>query len=356
MKRNLLVAGLLAVLASAALPTMASASEAEVPVPDDTVATVYSVTACRPTAHGYEAVTIPAGIEVPQERIDFYRAQGARWPGEEVPGIQGPGRYLDEDCNEVSWLLGVAVGGCVTPLDAAEPCDPAAIGGGSAGLFASDTAVVQNPGVEFTTPGGPEATAGAVQADFDGDYLTLTVAPGQPAMWFVFDFIDWQLWDYSQVGNPGLTVLDTQEGSRQFGITTASTEGAAGPQSVTYRMVLEHSAGVSPFRNSTITVDPIEIPADEESTATVTLQLLDVLGNAPPEERFVELFMNEQFGTIGPVTYLGDGVYTATVTAGAAPGTANVVAMVDYLDLDLTVGTLVLTPVTPAQLDEVTGP
>jgi|GEM_PF-5808013 len=351
MKRNLLVATFLAALASAALPAITSAAEDETPVPETAVATTHPMTACRPTAEGYEAVTIPAGFEVQQRRIDQARAEGVRWPGEEVPGIQGPGRYLDEDCNEVSWLLGVTFAGCVTAVAAAAPCDPASVGGrDSGGLFASDTAVVQDPGVEFAS------TEGGVQADFDGDYLTLTVAPGQPAMQFIFDFVDWQLWDYSQVGNPNLTVLDIQAGSRQFGVTTASTEGASGPRTVTYRMVLEHSAGVSPFRNSTITVDPIEIPADEQATTTVNLQLLDVLGNAPAEEHLVELFMNQQFGTIGPVTYLGDGLYTATVTAGAAPGNANIVAMVDYLDLDLTSGTLVLTPVDPAELDEVTEP
>lgn len=353
MKRNLLVAVFLAVLASAALPAMASASNDGAPVPETSVATVDPMTACRPTAAGYEAVTIPAGFEVPQARIDAARAEGARWPGEEVPGIQGPGRYLDEDCNEVSWLIGVTLAGCVTATVATAPCDPASVGGGSSGgLFASDTAVVQDPGVEFAS------AEGGVQADFDGDYLILTVEPGQPAMQFVFGFIDWQLWDYSEVGDSSLDVLDVEgeTGSRQFTVTTASTEGASAAQTVTYRLVLEHSAGIAPFRNSTITVDPGEIPADEESTATVTLQLLDVLGNAPAEERLVELFMNEQFGTIGPVTYLGDGLYTATVTAGAAPGDAKIVAMVEYLDLDLTSGTLVLTPVDPAQLDEVTEP
>lgn len=345
MKRILAAVVFLAVLVGAALPATASASGEDTFVPNTTMANAHPATACRPTAEGYEAVVLPAGLVAPQWRIDQYRAMGARWPGEDVPGVQGPGRYLDENCNEVSWLLGVTLAGCVATVEAAS-CDPASVGGASAGLFASATAVVNDPGTEFTSADG------AVSADFDGDYLTLTVPPGQPAMQFVFDFLDWQLWDYSQAGNPSLTVLDTQAASRQFGVTTASTEGAAGPQTVTYRLVLEHSAGVSPFRNSTITTDLEAIPADQGSTTTVTLQLLDVLGAPPAEERLVELFMNQQFGTIGPVTYLGDGRYTATVTAGAAPGTARIVAMVDYLDLDLTAGTLVLTPVFPAPLTE----
>ena len=129
-------------------------------------------------------------------------------------------------------------------------------------------------------------------------------------------------------------------------LSTASTAGASGARSVTYRLNMEHSAGVSPFRETTITVEPMSIPADGVSTGTITVQLRDPVGNPPSDAHVLELFTNSQWGTIGPVTDLGEGRFTATLTVGTTPGVATVVGMVDFLDLDLTAGTVTLTPAT----------
>lgn len=286
---------------------------------------------CHAEGQDYRPISLPA--DAPEADIEEHRAHGDLYPGESIPDDGGPGAYLDRDCHPVSWLFGVTFTGSVSVS-----------GGASEGVsFASDIAVVGG-GVEFTSADG------GVQADFDGDQLTVTVAPGEPALSFAFDFGAWQLWEYELA--PASTLPSTLDsfGERQFALETASTEGAPGPQSVTYRLVLEHSAGISPLRNTTIEVGEDALPADGVSTATVTVKLLDVFGEPPVEERVVELFMNQQFGTIGPVSYLGSGEYTATLTAGAAPGDAKIVAMVDYYDLDLAEGHVTIVPLGQSEL------
>lgn len=296
---------------------------------------------CWSDGFRYTPIAFPGWLEVPSWAIEVLREQGSRWPGESIPVADGPGKYLDGDCTPVSWLEGASIGGCVTPAGAEELCDAASVGSPAAsGLFAHGTAEVAHPGVEFRTPDG------AVTADFDGDHLLITVAPGQPALRFAFDFGAWQVWEVRPLDGT-LEARRLEAEDRQLVVETAGTQGASEPRALRYRLVLEHSAGISPFRQSTISLDPSVLSADGSSTATVTLQLLDVLGRPPAEAHEVELFVNAQFGRLGAVRHEGGGRYTATFTAGSAPGTATVVGMVDSLDLDQTEGHVELEPVPP---------
>lgn len=338
MKRHLPLAALVALLATMALPAtpMVATTEPQPPEPID-AGSVY----CEWTGEDYRRVEVPAGAD--DQPIALQRGELDRLPGEQVPNLDGPGKFLDVNCEPVSWLEGVTFLACATPSDSARPCLSSASGNGltydpAENIFPADTAVVANPDTEFVSADG------AVEADFDGDHLAVTVAPGQPAMDFVFGFGDWDLWEFYTVDEPTLEVTQAEAGVGAFFLQTGSTEGASEPQTVTYRLVMEHTAGLSPLRETTITVEPATLPADGVSTAEVTIQLRDPIGQPPPEgeQHEVELFMNASYGTITDIVDHGNGLYTATLTAGTTPGKARVVALVDYLDLDLTVGTVEL--------------
>ena len=113
---------------------------------------------------------------------------------------------------------------------------------------------MQDPGIEFTT------ASRAVTADFDGDYLTITVAPGQPELDFYFGFGPWDLFDAEQSPDSTLGSL-AQPGPGELLVRTASTEGATLPVVARYRLRLAHSWGFSEFRETTITVDPPSLTA-----------------------------------------------------------------------------------------------
>ncbi|MGE3960938.1 MAG: Ig-like domain-containing protein [Dehalococcoidia bacterium] len=355
MKRQLLLAALAAVLLSTVLPVGRASAQAL----DDSAATEDWFTACHWTGSEFRRISFPEEVEVPQWRIDEHRAHGDRWPGENVPGGDWPGYYFGADCEPVSWLIGVTFGACVTAAASPMPCfRPGPEGPGtslvydpSGTLFTGLTGVVQDPSVEFTTADG------AVTADFDGDYLTVAVAPGQPELDFYFGFGPWDLFDVEQASGSTLPAY-AMPGPGELLLRTASTQGATGPLVARYRLRLSHAYGFSEFRGSTITAEPAAIPADGVATATITVQLRNAVGEAPEgdPERIVDLFVDEAYGSIGPVIYLGEGRYVATYTAGTTAGTTEVFAQVDYLLLDLAVGTVTLTEVVPPLVTAAASP
>ncbi len=302
--------------------------------------------ACHWTGSEFRLMSFPLDFGIPEWRIGTHIAHGDRLPGDNVPGGDWPGYYLDQHCEPVSWLIGVTFGGCMTAAASETPCfHPGPDGRGtslvydpSGTRFTALTAVVQDPGVEFTSADR------AVTADFDGDYLTITVAPGQPELDFFFGFGPWDLFD-SELA-PGSTLGSlAQAGPGEFLVRTATTEGARRPLVARYRLRLAHSYGFSEFRDTTITLDRPSLAADGISTATVTMQLRNAVGEVPAGdiERIVHLSIDPAFGEIGETTYHGDGRYTATLTAGKRVGTTEIFGQVDYFILDLAVGTVTFT-------------
>lgn len=338
MKSSLVVIGIVALIVVSALPARpvgAQTSEGNEPW----------FLACHRMADGtYRPISFPLEVEVPQWRIDAHRAHGDRYPGEPVPSGEGPGHYLDEDCHRVSFLIGVSLSGCLE-LDNPQPCLRCETANGSTSCehdpsgnrFTTGTAAVRDPGIEFTTEDA------AVTADFDGDHLTITVAPGRPESYLRFGLLD--LNNVTVVGTPTLEVLPLESGANDLTLHVASTEGATEARSVTYRIDQHFPQGISEFRGTTITAVPASIPADGSATATIEVQLLDPIGNPPREEqnRDLALSFDASLGTLGPLTYHGGGRYTAVFTAGTTPGVVRFTGEVDFLPLDLAAGTLTLT-------------
>src|SRR5690606_1443949 len=74
--------------------------------------------------------------------------------------------------------------------------------------------------------------------------------------------------------------------------------------------------------NSTLTADPVILPANGVATSVVTATINDVYGNLTNGGDVVVLTTN--FGTLGPVTDNGDGTYTAIFTAPYTVGMATI--------------------------------
>lgn len=113
---------------------------------------------------------------------------------------------------------------------------------------------VEDPGAEFSSPGG-------IQADFSGDFgsadvggteqqsagsLTLTVPAGQPALSFYLVAPDW-IGDYHLDAGGSLEVTSTMSsGIHGFVIQTASTVGATEAQTVTFQIVAQEDDSLVP--------------------------------------------------------------------------------------------------------------
>jgi adhesin/invasin len=93
------------------------------------------------------------------------------------------------------------------------------------------------------------------------------------------------------------------------------------------------TTGPASAATTTISASPTSIPADGTSTSIITVEVLDELGNRRTGGDVVTL--STTAGTLGPVTDLGDGTRTATLTASSTPalatisGTVNGSAIVD---------------------------
>ncbi|MFI2104621.1 invasin domain 3-containing protein, partial [Isoptericola sp. NPDC019693] len=125
--------------------------------------------------------------------------------------------------------------------------------------------------------------------------------------------------------------------SETAGTATVSftVDGAAGDETVD----VTFAAGAPSTVASTISADPATITADEESTSTVTVTLLDVHGNpVTGAGDVVELATTA--GSLGEVTDHEDGTYTATLTSSKTAGTATVSFTVDDEDATATADVL----------------
>jgi adhesin/invasin len=89
------------------------------------------------------------------------------------------------------------------------------------------------------------------------------------------------------------------------------------------KFVLRYEKGAPNYQASLITADNNTLPADGESTTTITISLRDKYGN-PVNKGEAEVEMDVKNypanGSLSEVTNHGNGTYTATLTAPAVPG------------------------------------
>jgi len=83
------------------------------------------------------------------------------------------------------------------------------------------------------------------------------------------------------------------------------------------------TGGTASPTSSTITADPVAIPADGNSTSTITVRLIDA-GGTPLTSGGDRVILSATRGILGQVTDRGDGTYTATLSSSATPGTATI--------------------------------
>ncbi len=81
--------------------------------------------------------------------------------------------------------------------------------------------------------------------------------------------------------------------------------------------------GPASAATSRITASPTSIPADGTSTSTITVELRDAFGNRLTSGGNV-VTLSTSAGSMGPVSDIGDGTYTAELTSPIAPTTATV--------------------------------
>jgi adhesin/invasin len=105
---------------------------------------------------------------------------------------------------------------------------------------------------------------------------------------------------------------------------TAGASGLAGATSSPFTITPGPPSGAT----STITAAPTSVPADGGSTSVITVELRDVFGNRRTSGGSV-VTLSTTAGSLGPVIDLGDGTYTATLTAPSAPGTATITGTVN---------------------------
>ncbi|HET9333792.1 MAG TPA: invasin domain 3-containing protein [Gemmatimonadota bacterium] len=128
---------------------------------------------------------------------------------------------------------------------------------------------------------------------------------------------------------------------------TASASGLTGATSASFNI----SPGSPSGATSLITAAPISVPADGSSTSTITVELRDAFGNrrvsGGPD---VDLFTTA--GSMGPVSDLGDGTYTASLTAPTTAAVATVTGTVNGAPItDTATVTFTTVPSNPNRLE-----
>ena len=104
------------------------------------------------------------------------------------------------------------------------------------------------------------------------------------------------------------------------GYTLAATAtGLTGATSTPFSI----TPGPATAATSTITASPTSVPADGSSTSTITVELRDAFGNRLTSGGSV-VTLSTTAGSLGPVSDIGNGTYTAELTAPSAPATATV--------------------------------
>jgi adhesin/invasin len=100
---------------------------------------------------------------------------------------------------------------------------------------------------------------------------------------------------------------------------SAGASGATGGTSVPFAI----TPGPASSTSSSVSALPTSIPADGSSTSTITVDVRDALGNRRTSGGDA-VTLTTTAGTLSAVTDLGNGLYTATLTAASAAGTATV--------------------------------
>ena len=103
-------------------------------------------------------------------------------------------------------------------------------------------------------------------------------------------------------------------------VLTFSGDGA-GANATTAAFAITSAAASA--ADSTIAASPTSITANGAATSTVTVQAKDALGNNRTSGGDT-VVLATSLGTLGSVTDVGDGTYTATLTVGLVAGTANI--------------------------------
>ncbi|MBF0722994.1 invasin domain 3-containing protein [Sanguibacter inulinus] len=124
------------------------------------------------------------------------------------------------------------------------------------------------------------------------------------------------------------TTTDNGDGTYTAVLTSSTTTGTATlsftlddvPAEAT--ATVDFTSGTADLTASTIEADPTTLTADGSSTSTVTVRLVDGNGN-PLTSSGGTVVVTSDLGTVGAVTDLGDGSYTAVFTAATTVGTAT---------------------------------
>ena len=139
---------------------------------------------------------------------------------------------------------------------------------------------------------------------------------------------------------------------------TASVGGSAFGASAASVTLTADSTNLSPAR-SALTAAPATIVADGSSASVVTLVLKDANGNPVSGQSIVFKISSSILGSMGNTTDVGEGIYTAKITAGTTSGTASVTVTVNGDEFNLTPATVAMTKTlktSPNQLGSVNIP
>lgn len=137
----------------------------------------------------------------------------------------------------------------------------------------------------------------------------------------------------STLGDVG-TVTDNGDGTYTATLKAPTTTGTATVSAnvagvpLTGTASVQFVAGAPSAEESTLETDDASLTADESSQTKVTVKLKDAYGNSVATGGF-NVKISTTLGEIGAVTSLGDGTYTATLTAPTSLGSATVRASIN---------------------------
>ena len=124
----------------------------------------------------------------------------------------------------------------------------------------------------------------------------------------------------------GVATFSVHTGTAQTVVYTATdTDDAV---TVTQTATVQFHVGVASATTSQLSAAPSPIVANGSSTATVTVQLRDALGNDLTAGGDT-VALNATLGTLSAVTDNGDGTYTATLTSSTSAGIASLTGSVN---------------------------
>lgn len=131
------------------------------------------------------------------------------------------------------------------------------------------------------------------------------------------------------------------------GITpgTATITGTLGGVSMIGTATVAFTVGAPSASESTISASPTSLLADGLSTSVITVGLRDAMGNAITSDAGIVL-LQTSLGSISGVEYVGNGMYTATLTAGTTDGTATISGLLNETAMTKT-ATVTLIEVVP---------